>query len=200
MRIHFEYMTEDVVRCSVSGPSRPARAPRWQRSRPSRNHGRGGTARAVQQRTADHRRQRRRPSRRHRRTGGVVVGGQRPPAGRDPGPRRDAVAEHNDAADPAAGFALVYVVAGETRYVRAAAAARAARPIYDYGTYTGPSAPSPARADHGRGRVRGERERHHRRARRCRRHRCSRARSWSPRTDQRRGSCVGSRAGAVRPG
>ena len=37
------------------------------------------------------------------------------------------VAEHDEAADPGGGYAFVYIVGGETRYVRAIAAARAAR-------------------------------------------------------------------------
>ena len=49
------------------------------------------------------------------------------------------LAEHNDTADPAAVFAVVYVVAGETRYVRARLPL-GGTPTYDYGTYTGPGA------------------------------------------------------------
>jgi len=48
------------------------------------------------------------------------------------------LAEHNDTADPAAVFAVVYVVAGETRYVRARLPL-GGPPTYDHGTYTAPA-------------------------------------------------------------
>ena len=48
------------------------------------------------------------------------------------------LAEHNDTADPAAVFAVVYVVAGETRYVRARLPL-GGTPTYDHGTYTAPA-------------------------------------------------------------
>ena len=119
MRIHFEYLTEDVVRCSVSGPSWPARHRAGSVRGPSRDHGRGGTARAVQQRTADHRRHRRRSPRADGRAGGVVVGGQRPAPGRRARSTAARPWPSTTTRQSGRGYALVYTVGGETRYVRA---------------------------------------------------------------------------------
>ena len=45
------------------------------------------------------------------------------------------IAEHDEAATPVAGYALVYMLNGQTRYVRAALPLRGT-PVFDHGTYT----------------------------------------------------------------
>ena len=134
---------EAWARCALANIHHPRR----RRGRPGRRgvrRARGRGPRALRRRTADLRRRRRRAPREHRRRGGVALRGGRAACRRSSCPRVAVWEPAHDDSD-AAGFALLYAVGGETRYVRGEAV-RGAPVRFDHGTWTAAGGLQPARA------------------------------------------------------